>query len=128
MSVDEGRTWSWLGNKAVQGASFRYAFGPDVESVRFAFSLPYQETHLRRFLARHESSGNVVVRELCKTRKGRSVERVHVGKLDGQPTHRVLITCRHHACESTASYVLEGMLAALLADTDDAKWFRRTWR
>jgi len=124
VSLDEGRTWSWLGTKTVKGASFGYAFPPDAESVRFAFALPYQETDLNRFLSQHKGNKHLAVHELCKTRKGRSVERIHIGKLDGQPAHRVLVTCRHHACECTASYVVEGMMAALLAETDDGKWFR----
>jgi hypothetical protein len=122
--LDEGRTWSWLGTKTVKGASFSYAFGPAAKSVRFAFALPYQETDLNRFLAQYKGNKHLAVHELCKTPKGRSVERIHIGKLHGQPAHRMLITCRHHACESTASYVVEGMLAALLAETDDGKWLR----
>ena len=124
VSLDEGRTWSWLGMKAVKDASFSYAFTPDAKSVRFAFSQPYQETDLKRFLTQHEGNKHLALRELCKTRKGRSVECIHIGKLDGHPTCRVLITCRHHACESTASYVVEGIMAALLAETGDGKWFR----
>jgi len=124
VSVDDGLTWSWLGTKTVKGNSFSYTFPPDTESVRFAFALPYQEADLRRFLAQHKGNKHLVVHELCKTRKGRSVERIHIGKLDGQPAHRALITCRHHACESTASYVVEGMMEALLANTDDGKWLR----
>jgi hypothetical protein len=124
VSLDEGRTWSWLGTKTVKGASFSYVFGPAAKSVRFAFALPYQETDLNRFLAQYKGSKHLAVHELCKTPKGRSVERIHIGKLHGQPAHRMLITCRHHACESTASYVVEGMLAALLAETDDGKWLR----
>jgi len=109
VSLDEGRTWSWLGTKTVKDASFSYVFAPDANSVRFAFSLPYQETDLKRFLTPYEDSGNVAVGELCKTRKGRSVERIHIGKMDGRPAHRMLITRRHHACESTASYVVDAM-------------------
>ena len=124
VSLDEGRTWSWLGTKAVEGASFSYAFAPDAKSVRFAFSLPYQEADLKRFLTQHKGNQHLALRELCKTRKGRFVERIHIGKLDGHPTCRVLMTCRHHACESTASYVVEGMMAALMAETEDGKWFR----
>ncbi|MBL7222094.1 MAG: peptidase M14 [Phycisphaerae bacterium] len=124
VSMDGGLTWSWLGTKTVKGASFSYKFAPDAKSVRFAFSLPYQGADLGRFMARHKGNKHFAVHELCKTRKNRSVERIHVGRLDGQPKHRVLITCRHHACESTASYVVEGMMEALLAKTDDGKWFR----
>ena len=112
------------GTKTVNGASFSHAFAPDAKTVRFAFALPYQEADLKRFLAPHRGNRHVAVRELCKTRKGRSVERIHIGKLDGRPAHRLLITCRHHSCESTASYVLEGILSALLAETSDGRWFR----
>jgi hypothetical protein len=124
VSEDDGLTWAWLGTEAVKGTSFSYTFPPDTKTVRFAFALPYQEADLRRFLARHEGRKHLVVHELCKTRKGRSVERIHIGRLEGQPKHRVLITGRHHACESTASYVVEGLMEALLAGTEDGKWLR----
>jgi hypothetical protein len=124
VSKDGGLTWSWLDTKTVKATSFSYRFAPDAKSVRFAFALPYQKADLGRFLARHKGNRHLAVRELCKTRKKRSVERIHIGRLDGQPNHRVLITCRHHACESTASYVVEGMMSALLAKTDDGKWLR----
>ena len=35
------------------------------------------------------------------------------------------MTCRHHSCETTASYVFEGILEEILADTDDGQWFRQ---
>ena len=124
VSLDEGRTWSWLGIEAVNDLSFRYTFARDADSVRFAFSLPYLEADLKRFLARYEGNPHLVVRELCTSRKGRPIERIHIGKLSGEPSCRVLVACRHHACESTASYVLEGMMAAFLADSDDGRWFR----
>src|SRR6056297_1339773 len=73
VSEDDGLTWAWLGAKTVQGDSFSSTFPPDTKSVRFAFALPYQEADLRRFLARHEGSKHLVVHELCKTRKDRSV-------------------------------------------------------
>jgi len=124
VSKDDGLTWAWLGRKTIKGTSFSYAFPPDARSVWFAFSLPYQEADLGRFLTRHKGNKHLAVHELCKTRKNRSVERIHIGRLDGRPKYRALITCRHHACESTASYVVEGMMAALLAKTGDSQWFR----
>ncbi|MEE8451048.1 MAG: hypothetical protein V3R99_04005 [Thermoguttaceae bacterium] len=124
VSLDAGRTWSWLGAENVENTSFSYTFLADVPCVQFAFAPSYQESDLRRFLKQHEANEHLVVDELCRTRKGRSVERLHVGRVDGNPAHRILLTCRHHSCESTASFVLEGMLAAVLADTDDGKWFR----
>ena len=128
VSVDGGKTWAWLGTKTVRRASFAYTFpagAKDARPVRFAFAIPYQEADLKQFLAGHKKNKHLAVRELCKTRKGRVVERVHVGRIDGKAPHRILLTCRHHSCESMASYVLQGALAGVLADTECGKWFRQ---
>lgn len=125
VSTDGGRSWTWLGAEAVQEASFQYAFPADAGEMRFSFTIPYLEENLQEFLAGYEDHPHLVVRELCTTKNGRSVERLHVGRLDGNPPHRVLVTARHHACESMASYVMEGVLEAILADDDDGSWFQR---
>jgi len=129
VSTDAGATWSWLGRKTVKktdkGASFIYTFPKGAKEIRFCFSIPYQLSDLQRFLKTHAKNPHLGVRELCKSRKGRSVERLHLGKLQGEPMYRVLLTCRHHSCETTASYCLEGILKAILAETDDGQWFRR---
>lgn len=125
VSLDEGRTWHWLGRRAVSGSTFSYAFAEDADSVRFGFAMPYQAADLDRFLAAHESDPGLAVDTLCRDRQGRVVERLRVGKLVGEPDSRVLLTCRHHACETTASWVLEGVLEAVLADSDEGRWFRR---
>ena len=124
VSTDDGKTWTWLGARAVKGASFRYSFGADANAVRFCFAMPYQAADLQRFLKRHAGNKHLVVKQLCKTRKGRTVERLHVGKIAGPPLCRVLLTCRHHSCEMMAGYALEGALEAILADTPDGRWFR----
>ncbi|MBN1342381.1 MAG: peptidase M14 [Phycisphaerae bacterium] len=125
VSVDGGTSWSWLGSGAVDGPSFTYPFPADAGEVRFCFAMPYQESDLRRFLLRHPENPCLSVATLCKTRKGRVVERIHAGRLDGEPKYRVLLTCRHHACESMASYALEGVLEEVVAGTDDGSWLRR---
>jgi hypothetical protein len=125
VSTDQGRTWSWLGTAAVHDASFEYVFPGDARDVRFCFAIPYQERNLREFLAGYQENRHVTVQELCRTGKGRSVERLHVGRLDGDPRYRVLLTARHHACETMANYVMEGVLEAVLTDNDDGYWFRR---
>ncbi|MEN6578663.1 MAG: hypothetical protein ABFD90_20120 [Phycisphaerales bacterium] len=125
VSADGGRSWSWLGAEAVKDGSFTYAFGADATEVRFCFAIPYLEENLREFLTGYKGNPNVALQELCKSGHGRSVERLHVGRLDGQARHRVLLTARHHACESMANYVLEGILETVLADNDVGYWFRR---
>ncbi len=125
VSTDGGRRWSWLGADKVKGASFAYSFTEGHDEVRFCFAVPYQEEDLRRFLATHQDNPCLSVQELCKSRKGRSVQRLHVGSPDGDPAYRIVLTARHHACESMANYALEGFIEAVLADTEDGKWFRK---
>ena len=124
VSTDGGDTWSWLGSKAVQKSSFEYAFDSQSREVRFCFSIPYLETNLHEFLQKHVNDPHLAVQQLCRTRKGRTVERLHVGKLETPPKYRILLTARHHACEMIASYSLEGLLEAVLADTDLGRWYR----
>jgi len=115
VSTDGGRTWAWLGAEAVEGPSFRYEVPQACEEVRFCFAMPYLEANLREFLSRHAGDPHLQVGTLCTTAKGRAVEKLRLGCLDA-PKHRVLITARHHCCEMMASYALEGLLDAALAD------------
>ena len=124
VSLDAGKTWSWLGADIVKGASFTHAFGPRQKDVRFCFAIPYQHSDLAGFLKRHSQNPHLSLYELCKTRKGRTVERIHIGRINGPAKHRILLTARHHACESIANYVMEGLLESVLAQTEDGHWFR----
>jgi hypothetical protein len=124
VSTDGGKTWSWLGPRGVEDSSFIYEFEKGNEEVRFCFSIPYLESDLRRFLRKYRNRSHLVVKELCKSRKGRSVERIHAGKIKGNPKHRVFVTARHHACETIASYALEGFLEVILSNTETGRWFQ----
>lgn len=117
-------TWSWLGPQSVQESSFTYSYDGRHKEVRFCFSIPYLEANLQKFLRKYENHPHLAIHELCRTRKGRAVERLHSGKIDGNPKYRVLLTARHHACEMIASYTLEGLLETVLSDTDIGRWFR----
>ena len=124
VSIDGGETWAWLGADSVSGTSFTYTFGPHAGDVRFCLAMPYQEANLEEFLARYAQSPHLKIERHATTRAGRATRRLRVGKLDGEPAHRVLLTCRHHSCEMTASWTLEGVLEAVLADTADGRWVR----
>ena len=124
VSLDRGRTWRWLGSEWARATAFSYAIPRGADEARFAVTIPYVERNLREFLVHNRDTPNLKVDTLCHTRKGRPVELLRLGKLEGQPEHRVLITARHHACEATASYSLEGIMAAVLAGTEDGDWFR----
>jgi len=125
VSLDEGTSWSWLGSGSVSGATFTYTFGAEADSVRFCYAMPYQEADLLGFLAGHAGHPHLAVETLCQDRSGRDVERLRLGKIDGEPQYRVALTCRHHCCEMMASWVLEGILAAILAGDEDGQWFQQ---
>jgi hypothetical protein len=124
VSLDGGREWDWLGPGAVQGQSFHYSVPATDAEVRFAFAMPYTQANLDDFLARHAASPHLAAGTLCTTKKGRRADLLRLGKLDGSATRRILLTCRHHSCEAAASYSLEGIMEAILADTDSGAWLR----
>jgi hypothetical protein len=123
VSVDGGTTWRWLGLEACEGTTFTYGFGPNTDSARFCFAIPYQASHLRAFLARYGDCPALRAGVLCQTRKGREVEVLYLG-VPTEPRYRVLLTARHHACESIASYSLEGLMREVLADSEVGRWLR----
>ena len=94
------KEWHWLGE--CNGESFTYRFREDENKVYFAHHMLYHPDRFATFCNDH----NLEVGELCKSRKGRSIPCLKIG--DGDES--IILTARHHACESTGSYVLEGVL------------------
>ena len=123
VSSDGGENWSWLGADSVKGSSFGYSFGPAVEEVRFCLAMPYQESNLRQFIARHEGNPHFKVEEHSTTKKGRTTVRFRVGRLDGEARYRVVLSGRHHSCEMMASWAMEGLLEAVLGEAETGAWF-----
>ncbi len=123
VSLDEGLTWRWLGAEAVSEQTFQYSFSNDAEAVRFSYGMPYQEAHWRAFIDSLVAKAPIARKRLAITRKGREAEYVALGAAN--PKLRMALTCRHHACEMTASYVLEGLARRVAeSDEEEAKWFR----
>ena len=96
--------WHWLGE--ADGDSFTYTFAEKEDKVYFAHSMLY---HPVRFVKLAKNKG-LNIQTLCKSKLGRDVPYVTLG--EGSKT--VILTARHHACESTGSYVLEGVLCELV--------------
>ncbi len=107
--------WRWLGRKGLDGDAFRFAFPADAREVRFSFAIPYVEDDLRRFLAARQHP-NLRVETLARSEQGRPVELLRCGAPSAPGRPEVLLVCRHHACESSASFVAEGLIEAVLAD------------
>lgn len=98
------KTWKWLNQK--DGESFTYTFQKGENKVYFAHSMLY---HPDRFFAFCKRNG-LQTEELCLSSKGRSVPCLTLGS----GKKKIFLTARHHACESTGNYVLEGVLESLL--------------
>ena len=96
--------WFWL--ESCDGDSFTYSFKPDENKVYFAHDMLYHPERFYRFA----KENGLEIKKLCKTKKNRTVPFVEFG----QGNKTLILTARHHACESTGSYVLEGVLTELL--------------
>jgi hypothetical protein len=105
VSLDKGRTWAWLGLADGGNESFSYDFPGRAGEVRFCVTIPYAGPDLGAFLERHRRSRYLRSGVLCRTAAGREVELLECGAKDGKPRRKVLLTARHHACESIASVV-----------------------
>lgn len=126
ISRDGGRTWNWMGTDDVDGPVFSHRFAKAGETVRFAVTIPYLQSDLEAFLEKHAENPHLEVGELTKSRAGRSVELLRIGE-PGPDVRPVLFTARHHAAETIASHVLEGVLAAAMSDTPVGRSFRERY-
>lgn len=98
------KEWHWL--ESYDGDSFTYRFAKDESRVYFAHNMLYHPDRFIEFANKYDLS----VTELCKSLKGRSIPCLSLG--NGEKS--IILTARHHACESTGNYVLEGVLDELI--------------
>ncbi len=92
-----------------EGDSFTYTFGEEEHKVYFAHDIVYLPTHFEAFCERLGCEA----RTLCKSEQGRDVPFDYE---EGVGDQVILLTARHHACEATGSWVLEGALEELIYD------------
>ncbi len=93
--------WHWT-ESSLDGASFTYEFARGEDRVYFAHDLLYTPSRLYKTA---EDLG-LKTETFCKTLKGRDVPCIKIG----EGSKNVILSSRHHACESSGSYVLEGMI------------------
>ena len=98
--------WTWL--NSVEKNAFTYHFDETESKVYFAHSMLYHPQQFLDFAKKHQ----LIVEELCKGYKGSSVPCLKFGN----GCKSIILTARHHACESTGNYVLQGVLEELLAN------------
>ena len=136
VSLDDGATWNWLGAESVRirepssapwipgtQDSFVYTFAAAGQRVRFAVGIPYLRSNLDAFLAAQAGNAHLAQSVLATTSGGREVPLLRIGE-PGPGRRAMIAIARSHACESMASYVLEGVMAEALSDSAAAADFR----
>ena len=126
VSKDGGRTFAYPLDGKSRRDGFDYAFGPDENETFFYECHPYVRADWDAFVARHAAAKGkaFVVETLCKSRQGAEVPRARYGCIDRAPKFRICMTARHHCSETMASWVLEGVMEAFLADDELGRWSR----
>ncbi len=123
ISEDGGRTWQWMGTENVDGSRFYFDFSQVGQRIRFAVTIPYVQSNLDGFLEQYAANPHLKSSVLTESRHGRDVELLQIGK-PRSGVKAVLVTARHHAAETMASYVLEGFLQEALSDNTAGEQFR----
>ena len=126
VSTDGGRTFSYPLDGKSRTDRFTYTFGAGEDDVLFYECHPYLRANWDAFVAKHstELGKGFAVETLCKSRKGADVPRARFGCIDREPKFRIFMSARHHCSETMASWVLEGVGEAFLADDDLGRWLR----
>ena len=126
LSMDMGTTWKWMGTDNVEGSSFSFDFAKTDETVRFAVTIPYVQRNLDEFLKKNAGNSHLKTSVLTKSQHGREVELLQIGETSAN-VKPLLVTARHHATETIASYVLEGFLEEAMSDSSAGEEFRKKY-
>jgi hypothetical protein len=128
VSRDGGGSWRWLradGGRHEPKNRFDYSFAADEVETRFAFSIPYVQKDWDAASARWRGRDGVKFGVLCKSQSGRrDTELLRIPCRAGGARWLFAFTARHHACETTGSYVLEGVVDEILSGSREGRWIR----
>ncbi len=114
-SRDQGRTWKWLGKELRHSPQhFEFRFGFRDKDILFCTSMPYMPDDWRRFTGPTLHQQSVDCFTLGYSAKGRGIPAMRLGQLNNQAKVKLILTARHHACEMSASHVLEGLVKYFL--------------
>ena len=123
-----GAAWSWLhadGARHEPANAFDYTFAPGEDETRFAVSIPYSQRDWDAFLASLGRRSDVRPGVLCRSQGGRrDTELLRIPCAGAPASWLFVFIARQHACETSASPVLEGVVQGALADTPEGRWVR----
>ena len=128
ISRDGGATWRWLnqdGTRHEPGNAFDYTFAADENETRFAVSIPYNQKNWDAAAVRWRGKDGVKFDVLCKSQSGkRDTELLRIPCRKGNAKWIFAFTARHHACETTANAVMEGVIDEILSGSQEGEWIR----
>jgi hypothetical protein len=126
VSHDNGLHWKWsLPEDAANPPDrFRYSFAPGENEVSLAWQPLYTEQNLYQTVDELKRNGASIRKQtLCKSEHGRTVDVLRFG-CDNAKTG-ILLFVRHHANETWAAYVVDGMLRGVCSDTAEGAFLRK---
>ena len=127
ISRDGGATWTWLnadGTRYKPINYFNYAFAPDESETRFALSIPYTQKNWDAASVRWRGKDGVELGVLCKSQSGkRDTEMLRI-RCRKEAKWLFAFTARHHACETTANPVMEGIIDEIISGSPEGEWIR----
>jgi hypothetical protein len=94
--------WKWSGNALPDFSGFTYTFGPEEKRVYFAHNMLYHPSRFYRFAEAH----GIAVRVFGSDNKGTPIPYSVIGS----GGRNIILTARHHCCESTGNYIMEGII------------------
>lgn len=105
--------WHFIGeDHRVSGSCFTFTVPQGCDKAEFAFCIPYDLENWNAFVKKYEGNPLVETGVLCLSEKGRQVPYMRIGKKGNHGTF--MLTARHHACESTGNFLMEGIIDHLL--------------
>ena len=113
----DGENWQYL-TETAQKHKFTFDFKAG-ETVQFSCTIPYVYSDLTEFIETCETeyADKVDVSVLCKSEAGRDVPLLTIGNT--QSDKNIVFTSRHHSCEATASFLLEGLIEYLATEVSE---------
>ena len=110
---NDGSGWIFLGPDVIKNNSFHFKFPERAKRYYFAFTIPYTNIELEKFLV---ETPEITSESLAFTKEAREVKMICL--ISDTRKYNVLLTARHHACEAAASFVLEGIFEFWLQDAE----------
>ncbi|OGV48164.1 MAG: hypothetical protein A2X49_09025 [Lentisphaerae bacterium GWF2_52_8] len=123
-SLDGGESWRYLSSLDEDGKGFSFSVPQGAQELRFSNTIPYLQTDWQKCLARLKKYSGWEEGVLAKSRSGRNVEMFRSGPSQKSKPFCLVLTARHHCCETIANFAMEGIIEGFLAQDKDGEFLR----